>query len=97
MRCAPRLTSAGLLPHVEPCAPDCHSAHARSHGRCLEAGARPLCFLLEHTPWIERARVAGKVLFVSAWAASGVGSAALYGVEPGARGTGDPSGGLAVV
>ena len=57
---------AGLLPDVKPCTSDCRAPQRRGVGAGAEARAWTVRRLLERAPVVERACLAGAVLFVPA-------------------------------
>src|SRR5579872_7362393 len=63
--CTLRFILAGLLPHVQPRASDCRSAHGGGSGANSETRPWTLCLLLECASVIFGPRLARAILFLS--------------------------------
>ena len=92
-----RVVGGGLLPDVEPRACGGDPAPGGGAGGGLPSGAWALRRVLECCPRLQRARVAGAILFLPDGPGPLVDGAALCGTESGARGNGGGGGGVAVV
>jgi hypothetical protein len=92
-----RVRHSGLLPDVQSCSFGAGASSGGQSGCDSEADARTIRDVLEREAWLERACLAGKVLFVPSRRRAPLDSVAVHGAESGACWIGSGTARMAMV